>query len=383
MATITGQRTTTGILSDQLAIDLGDRISLLEPDSQPLTVFSRAAGKARTVATKFSWLEDSSEARFDAINNGAGYADNATSIVVDNGAYFAEHDLVLITRTTEMVRVTAVATNTLTVVRGVGSTAAAILDNDELYILGSAQPEGDTSKPARSSNPSKQTNYRQIFRDPFQSSRSLLASGFQVNPNDWAHQSKKSAIEHAKSIELNLLLGRKSLDTSGSTERRTTGGLLSFITTNQTDAGGTFTEAEFNTAMRQAGRYMRGRRLALASSAAVSALNSFPAAKQQVMGSSDKTYGLNVTNYQSPFGSLNLVYHPLLEGTKYGGYLVGVDLDEVTYRYLANDEYNRDTKVIPNIQANDLDGRKDEIKTECGLQVGQQKRHFVVTGIVA
>ena len=36
MATITGAMTTTNVLSDQLAIDLGDRISLLEPSAQPL-----------------------------------------------------------------------------------------------------------------------------------------------------------------------------------------------------------------------------------------------------------------------------------------------------------------------------------------------------------
>jgi hypothetical protein len=65
MAAITGAMTTTNVLSDQLAIDLGDRISLLEPSAQPLAVFTRRANKKRTVATKFSWLEDQSKPRFD------------------------------------------------------------------------------------------------------------------------------------------------------------------------------------------------------------------------------------------------------------------------------------------------------------------------------
>jgi hypothetical protein len=38
MAAITGAMTTTNVLSDQLAIDLGDRINLLEPSAQPLAV---------------------------------------------------------------------------------------------------------------------------------------------------------------------------------------------------------------------------------------------------------------------------------------------------------------------------------------------------------
>src|SRR4051812_27068596 len=145
MADITGAVTTTNVLSDQLAIDLGDRISELEPDVQVLSVFTRAAGKKATVATKFSWLESRNKARFDLVNNGAGYVAGATAITVDNGAYFAQWDQVLVTRTGEQMRVDGVAGNVLTVTRGIGSTAAAIVDNDELLIIGSAQPENDTS----------------------------------------------------------------------------------------------------------------------------------------------------------------------------------------------------------------------------------------------
>src|SRR3954464_13310025 len=104
MAGITGARTTTNILSDQLAIDLSDRISLLEPDVQPLAVFSRAAGKARTVATKFSWLEDKSKPRYDLVNGavgGAPAAGTTSAVTVDHGSYFAQYDQVLNSRTGE------------------------------------------------------------------------------------------------------------------------------------------------------------------------------------------------------------------------------------------------------------------------------------------
>jgi len=156
MATITGAMTTTNVLSDQLAIDLGDRISLLEPSAQPLAVFTRKANKKRTVATKFSWLEDQSKPRFDTQNGGA--TNVATTVAVTNGAYFQQWDQVLNTRTGEQFRVDAVAGNNLTVTRGIGSTGTAMLNGDELYIIGTAQPENDTSKPARSDIPSKVTN---------------------------------------------------------------------------------------------------------------------------------------------------------------------------------------------------------------------------------
>src|SRR4029079_10016435 len=86
MATITGAMTTTNVLSDQLAIDLADRISLLEPSAQPLAVFTRRANKKRTVATKFSWLEDQSKPRFDTQSGGATHI--RTTVRVTNGSYF-------------------------------------------------------------------------------------------------------------------------------------------------------------------------------------------------------------------------------------------------------------------------------------------------------
>jgi hypothetical protein len=98
MAALTGAMTTTNVLSDQLAIDLGDTISLLEPSAQPLAVFSRAAGKKRTVATKFSWLEDVSKPRFDT-TAGAVAGTTATAIPVTNPTYYQQWDQVLNTRT--------------------------------------------------------------------------------------------------------------------------------------------------------------------------------------------------------------------------------------------------------------------------------------------
>ena len=380
MATITGAMTTTNVLSDQLAIDLGDRINLLEPSAQPLAVFTRRANKRRTVATKFSWLEDQSKPRFDTQSGGA--TNVATTIAVTNGAYFQQWDQVLNTRTGEQFRVDAVAGNNLTVTRGIGSTALAMNAADELYIIGTAQPENDTSKPARSDVPSKVTNNTQIFRTPFEISGSLQASSFQASPDEWPRQARNKGIEHAKDLELSFLFGRKSATTPGATEDRTTGGILSFITTNQTDAGGDLSEAEFNAFMLQVMRYGSDSKLAMASGVGISALNKFPASKQQTRND-ETTYGMNVTHYTSPFGSLNLVYHRLLEGTKYGGYIIVVDMEQAAYRYLANDSVSRDTKVLPNRQPNDQDGRKDEYLSEVGLQFGLQRTHGVLTGITS
>jgi hypothetical protein len=384
MASVSGSMLTTNVLSDQLAIDLGDEISLLEPSAQPLAVFSRAASKQATVATKFSWLEDVSKARFVATAGSVTNVATTFSLAAGQGVSVRKWDQLLNTRTGEQMRVDADPSGDSlpTVLRGVGSTATAMNAGDEIMIIGSAATEGDVSKPSQSDIPTKVTNNTQIFRTPFDISGSLQASGFQVSPGEWPRQARNKGIEHAKDIEYSLILGHKSATTVSGAENRTTGGVLSFITTNQTDAGGDLSEAEFNAFMLQVMRFGSSSKLAMASGVGVSALNKFPASKQQTRND-ETTYGMNVTHYTSPFGSLNLVYHKLLEGTKYGGYIIVVDMDQVAYRYLSANGISRDTKVLPNRQANDLDGTKSEYLSECGLRFGLQRTHGVLTGITS
>jgi hypothetical protein len=81
--------------------------------------------------------------------------------------------------------------------------------------------------------------------------------------------------------------------------------------------------------------------------------------------------------YQSPHGLLNVVRHWLLEGTKFGGYGVIVDLAQTKYRYLQN----RDTQIKEQRQAPDADSRKDEYLTEAGLQFGLEKTHALLKGV--
>src|SRR5215210_3001606 len=115
MAIVTGAVTTTNVLNDQLALDFGNQISLLEPSAQPLAVFSRRAEKRRTVATKFSWFEDTSKPRFTAQAGGATNVATTVAVTAATGTYFQQWDQVLNTRTGEQFFDDAVATENLTV----------------------------------------------------------------------------------------------------------------------------------------------------------------------------------------------------------------------------------------------------------------------------
>lgn len=384
---VSGQRTTQNVASSQRAIDLRKQILLLDPSETPFTVVSQRTkgGSLRAAATDttYSWHNDELTTRFDAVNNGSGITSNATTIAVDTGTLFHAEDIVLNPRTGEQVRVSSISTNDLTVERGWGATSGvAMNDDDPLLIIGSAAVEGDTSKSAVTANPTKVSNYTQIFRTPVEASGSWLTASNLSSPHDWPYQHKKKSIEHLIDIELSGLFG-----TPADGSQRTSGGLLNFLTSNNQDAGGTFTETELETFVRTiAGPRGGSANLTLfAAPLVVSVINDFAIGRLQVR-SGETTYGLNVMEYISAFGTLKLVSHPLLSGAVYGGYAIAVDFKTdgtIRYRYLDGDGPgpSRDTKLLTNRQENDRDGMKDEWLTEAGWEVGLPKRHGVLTGV--
>lgn len=383
MATIAGQRNTLNIEQATRRLDIGSRIALLEPESTPLTALLNRISSERAISPKYQAFEDTLPARTDAINAAAGYDDNDVTLTVDNGGRFNVEDIVLVPRTGELVRVTAVSGNDLTVERGVGNsgTGVAIVDNDPLYIVGSAAMEGDVSKQARSQTPSVVTNYTQIFRDPFDESGTLRSSDMVTDLHDWAYVQRVKGIEHATRIERAFWFGKPS--ETGTPPVRTTGGFFYFQgSTNQTAAGGAFSETELWTGARSWFRYGTKRKLMFASGLVIQVMNEFAQSKVQTR-IGENTYGLAITEYVSPFGRLGVVHHPLFDDTTvYGGYGAVVDLEALSKKYLAGGiGGSRDTHLRENIQENDRDGRKDEYLSEVGLKIGQPQRHGFVSGV--
>lgn len=383
MSTIAGQRNTSNVEQGLRRLDIGSRIALLDEGMQtPFLALTNRTQNERCVSPKFTNYEDTMQARVDTLNNGGNAAAGDTSIVVSNGGRFNVEDLVLVPATKELLRVTAVSTNTLTVTRGVGSTAATIVDGTQLYIVGSAAMEGDVSKQARSDTPSAVTNYTQIFKDPVDESGTALSSDFITDPHDWDYQKKKKGMEHASRIERSFWFGRPS--ESGTPAVRTTGGFFHFQgATNAVDAGGSWTESELWAAAPSLFAHGSKRKLAFAGSVPLGVVSQWANGKVQ-LHPADNVYGLNITELQSPLGRLGLVHAPLFDDTSvYSGYVAVVDFDSgVKKRFLAGGVGgSRDTHFVENIQENDRDGRKGEYRSEVGLQVGEPSRHGYIYGI--
>lgn len=379
MGVITGVRGTGNITQAKRIIDMGSKIAVLEPDSAPLTQLSKMLDKQVAINPTYNWLEEDSLTKADAINYTTGYTAADTSVVVDTGSLFRVGDVLKAVATGEQILVTAVSTNTLTISRAWGSTAAGLLaDNAVLLIVGNANEEGATKRVFKTTNETLKTNYLQIFRTPFGVTRTNMNSEM-YGGKDIAHTRMMQMIEHQKEIERAFWFGEPKEDTSGTHPKRATGGADYFISTNATDMGGAMTEIEFEAFTRQLFRYGSSVKYLFGSPLVISSL-SFWGRGKLYMVPRDKTYGIAVTQYICPHGTLNIINNKIFgETTVYSGYGFGIDLESIKYRYLANS----DTKLKTNIQANDADGEEDEYISEVGFQLEHEKKCAQMTNVTS
>lgn len=384
-----GFRGIRAILEGRQVPDMAQTIALLEPQSYPVTQFTNALENvvsARNPVVR--WMEDELDPRVDTTTATATAA--ATTVSVSHPEYFTVDDVIHFPRTNENASVTGVdtAAGTIDLDRQVGSEPPAALNNNEVIrIIGSARAEGDVSRGINSTLEVEQLQYLQIQRTSLGATNTQQATEL-YDGNDLEYQAAKKLIVHLKDMEQTLLFGQRAITTAtlavdGSTQyKRFTGGILEFIQTNRMDIGGILTESELDAVCRMNFRYGQSRKVAFCSPLVMQAINNF-AKDKLVTIPSDERYGLALREYRSPFGDLVLVNHWLLSGDVYGGYMIILDFDNIVLRVLrGRDGANRFARRIRNIQANDQDARKDELLSEYGLQVIQEKTHGLVTGIL-
>tara|TARA_Y100001963_G_scaffold160235_1_gene269354 strand:+ start:29677 stop:31104 length:1428 start_codon:yes stop_codon:yes gene_type:complete len=97
----------------------------------------------------------------------------------------------------------------------------------------------------------------------------------------------------------------------------------------------------------------------------------------QVSGSQSKFAPVPITVVQTAFGTFNFVAHPLFRNQS-DNLCAVIDMANIKYRPLSGNGLSRDTYVETNIQDNSIDGRKDQIITECGLELLLPETHALI-----
>jgi hypothetical protein len=226
-----------GVDLPELAEDVSDVIGIVSPYETPL-LDHLGDPKREALSTIHEWIEDALLPNKTQINQTTftPTAQTATSIIVDDGSIFRVGDLVRPGQSTEVILVTGISTNTLTVVRQYGSTTAATLANDMvLFILGNAALEGDDAPAARFTNRSRKRNYTQILTATVDVSGSIQAARAYGVQDELNYQKQERMRELLRDLENCVINGVSPAASQQGTSsvRRSMNGILKLISTNK------------------------------------------------------------------------------------------------------------------------------------------------------
>jgi hypothetical protein len=385
---LTAVRSTANINQDRRLPDLDRTIELIKGEDAPYLTLLRKLRKKPANDPKIEWMEDEFVPPTDAINNpGAPYGAGDTALVVDNSEYFRVGDVIQFTVSGECALITGInnGTDTLTVTRSWGGTAASasgVADNAEILNLGPAIEEGAAAPAVQSTVEVTKFNYVQDFRTPYGLTDELADETKLRNEPDWEYQRRKNMKHHLRQIERSLWFAEKNEDTStASAPRRSLAGMKEFITTNVKDASGTLDESEFNDFIEVAYRTTQGdgggAKWLFLSPIFMKVVNQFAGDKLRTVPG-ERTYGVNVMQYLTPWGPINLVLCRMFaESTEYTEWGFVVDMDKVWYREM------KSTYVRPNIQLPSETLVKEEVRTMCSLEVRVEAAHEVIKGVTS
>jgi len=314
----TGKATySAGSALPELAEDVSDLIGIISPYETPLL---DALGDPLRAAksTHHEWLEDELLPNKDAINDST-FGDPATDTEfdVDNGSRFRVGDQIQVEGSEELMLVTGINSDTLSVVRGyAGTTAEDLADNQIINILGNAALEGADKPGGRFTNRSRCSNYTQIFAATVEVSGTDMAASQLGLADEMDYQKQERLRELIRDLENTVINGgQPTSNPEGSgTVRRTMKGIIQHLSTNvfhTGDAGfpsGTdLDETKLNYVLRKIWESSNGNvDLVVVNGFQKRKINAFLGSSRSY-GAVDTTFMDKVDYYESDFGLCRII----------------------------------------------------------------------------
>ncbi|MFH1882518.1 MAG: DUF5309 family protein [Planctomycetota bacterium] len=314
----TGKATySAGTTLPELAEDVSDLIGIISPYETPL-LDALGDPMREATSTHHEWFEDELLPNKDAINDST-YTDPSadTDFVVDNGSRFRVGDQIQVEGSEELMLVTGINSNTLTVVRGyAGTTAENLADNQVINILGNAALEGADKPGARFTNRSRCGNYTQIFTATVEVSGTDMAASQLGLADEMDYQKQERLRELIRDLENTVVNGGEPASNpegSGSV-RRSMKGVIQHLSTNVFHTGDSgfptgagLDEDKINYALRQIWKSSNGNvDLIVVGGFQKRKINAF-SANSRTYGANDTTFTDMISIYESDFGVCRIV----------------------------------------------------------------------------
>jgi hypothetical protein len=259
----------------------------------------------------------------------AGYNTGATTFVVDAYQDVIPGDMLLNERTSEVMLVTATASATgVTVQRAVGTVAAAaILNDDDLRVIGNAFEEGSVRPAAISIQATRYTNNTQIFRNSWAVTKTAAAIPQIAGAGAVSESKQDCAALHAQAMEKALFFGQKFMGTRNGQPFHTMEGLIPRVTAaapgNIVTLGSTTNWTQFEAALDptlQTVTDPKGgniRTMFVGGTARRVIHNIARLNSSYQVTSAETSWGMQIDTIKAPRGTFEIIEHPLFNA--YGG----------------------------------------------------------------
>ena len=389
----TGYIGTEEVVPDERIVDMDPKMRVLKPDDTQFTTMTQKASTRAATREKVNWLEEEDFPRV-VTSAAALVGDTTINLTAGQGKTVQANDMLRNMRTGEGIRITVVATDALTVARGVGSIpAAAVNASDSWLVVADAQPQGSDFPTARYLARVLGYNYTQITRTPWTFTNTMTAINLYGGAEP-AKEAVRQARVHKKKWEAIGFWGMRSFTASsvapaGNTEPQgTAGGALEYIQTFKRDAAGPLTGSFFDQLLADCMQYGSQNKVLFAAPVVVQCLS---ALNRSGMGSQwdpspRNVYGVNVDafisgayGYRVPVVVKKEFAEFPVAGKGFGGYAFLLDMDYIERRPLQG----RDTKMITEQQPKGKDTYAAEYICEASWEFAHERAHAIVYGVTA
>lgn len=263
---------------------------------------------------KHEWLEEALRPNAGTVSGAQTDVDTAVELATGHGARFAAGDILQVDGSRELISVTTIATDTLTVVRGIrGTTKTAIVDGATIKRMNNPAIENETAPGGVNVNRVRRANYTEIFRGVASVTRSAQKVNMIGVDDEMAHQIMLCKRDRIRDLAHTVINGKKqSANPEGTTvQARTMDGIIQSILGGAdaaiVDAGGAvLTEDILNTLLEDMFGKGASPKVLAAPPNQRRALSSLLEGRQR-FAPKDKVLGAIVETFVSDFGELNVL----------------------------------------------------------------------------
>jgi len=349
------------------------QIVYLNPDRTPFVQINSKLRTEKVTDYEYKVFERDHPDRWQRLNEALDTSE--TGIDVDDATPFRVGDVILVARTGEMMKVTALASAvSLTCTRGyAGSTAAAANDNDWVKILFSAESENDTQASIVTTASTTVTNFTQIFKRTYGTSNTRKAMTYRSDAHALKEERKLAMGLLKEDMEQAFLWGKKVEIKASGVDTRHTGGIDEFVTTNRIDLEGGIGFGDIGYLMNVFTRFGSKSKIWMCGRDARQQLDSLGLEYRRITGKASKL-GFKADGIRSSFGDAMMVTHHGLTNA-HADRIVVLDPEHSRIAQLRKIKHNK------NIQTPGRDGEEHEFIGELGLWIDTERAHGMISGV--